>query len=229
MSISSKNQIIEVLKRKASLKQSVFRKTIDVFNDFKTEAEKLADELKADMEKIDENVVVEFQVKGDFEFHIKFGGDILVFYMHTNVFDFPKNHNIWNNSYVKEDELRAYCGMINIYNFLADSMKYNRVNDLGYLVGRLFVNKDLHYFVEGKKQMGVLYNDFINETITPKKSRAIIETAILYSLDFDLLTPPYNNMREVSVMDIMEATNAIKIQTGKRLGFKFQTDSDNFE
>lgn len=229
MSTSSKNQIIEVLKRKASLKQSVFRKTIDVFNDFKTEAEKLAEELKIDMEKIDKHVVIEFQVKGDFEFHIKFGGDILVFYMHTNVFDFPKNHNIWNNSYVKEDELRAYCGMINIYNFLADSMKYNRVNDVGYLVGRFFVNNDLHYFVEGKKQMGILFNDFINETINPKKVRAIIETSILYSLDFDLLTPPYNNMREVSVMDIIEVTNAMKIKTGKRLGFKFQTDSDNFE
>ncbi|MGE0561236.1 MAG: hypothetical protein AB7O47_05425 [Flavobacteriales bacterium] len=225
----SKNQIIEVLKRKASLKQSVFRKTIDVFNDFKTEAEKLAEELKVDMEKIDKHVVIEFQVKGDYEFHIKFGGDILVFYMHTNVFDFPKNHNIWNNSYVKEDELRAYCGMINIYNFLADSMKYNRVNDIGYLVGRFFVNNDLHYFVEGKKQMGILFNDFINETINTKKVRAIIETSILYSLDFDLLTPPYNNMREVSVMDIIEVTNAMKIKTGKRLGFKFQVDSDNFE
>lgn len=229
MTISSKKQIIDVLKHKASLKQSVFRKTIDVFNDFKNEAEKLAEELKNDMDKIDETVVVEFQVKGDFEFHIKFGGDILVFFMHTNVFEFPKNHNIWNNSYVKEDELRAFCGMINVYNFLADSLKYNRVNDIGYLVGRFFVNNDLHYFVEGKKQMGILFNDFINEAITPKKIRSIIESAILYSLDFDLLTPPYNNMREVSVMDIIEVTNAMKIKTGKRLGFKFQADNNNFE
>ncbi len=229
MSTSSEKQIIDVLKRKACLKQNVFRKTIDIFNDFKTEAEKLAEELKKDMGNIDESVVVEFLIKGDFEFHIKFGGDILVFYMHTNVFDFPKNHNIWNNSYVKEDELRTYCGMINIYNFLADSVKYNRVNDIGYLVGRVFINKDLHYFVEGKKQMGILFNDFINETINTKKIRAIIETSMLYSLDFDLLTPPYNNMSELSVMDIIEVTNAMKVKTGKRLGFKFQTDSDNFE
>lgn len=229
MSTSSEKQIIDVLKRKACLKQNVFRKTIDIFNDFKTEAEKLAEELKKDMGNIDESVVVEFLIKGDFEFHIKFGGDILVFYMHTNVFDFPKNHNIWNNSYVKEDELRTYCGMINIYNFLADSVKYNRVNDIGYLVGRVFINKDLHYFVEGKKQMGILFNDFINETINTKKIRAIIESSMLYSLDFDLLTPPYNNMSELSVMDIIEVTNAMKVKTGKRLGFKFQTDSDNFE
>lgn len=225
----SKQLIIDVLKEKACLKQSVFRKTIDVFNDFKIEAEKLVEELKAEMCEIDNNVILEYQLKGDFEFHIKFGGDILVFFMHTNVFDFPKNHNIWQSSYVKENELRAYCGMINVYNFLADSFKYNRVNDVGYLVARCFVNNELHYFVEGKKRLGILYNDFINETIDNQKIRSLIESTILYSLDFDLLTPPYNSMNEVSVMDIIEVTNAMKIKTGKRLGFKFQSDNDNFE
>ncbi len=225
----SKALILEVLKTKSSLKQSVFRKTIDVFNDFKVEAEKLVDELKTEMNTIDESVVVEFQLKGDFEFHIKFGGDILVFFMHTNIFDFPKSHPIWNNSYVKENEHRAYCGMINVYNFLSDSLKYNRINDVGYLVARCFINNDLHFFVEGKKQLGYLYNDFYSQVITPEKSRHIIESTILYSLDFDLLTPPYDNMKEVSVMDIIEVTNAMKIKTGKRLGFKFQADNDNFE
>ena len=55
--------------------------------------------------------------------------------------------------------------MINIYNFLADSFKYNRLNDVGYLVGRVFLNKDLHYFVEGKRQLGFLYNDFVNDKL----------------------------------------------------------------
>ncbi|MCL4856752.1 MAG: hypothetical protein KJZ55_05690, partial [Flavobacteriales bacterium] len=209
--------------------QSVFRKTIDVFNEFKVEAEKLVEELKVEMCEIDDNVLLEYQLKGDFEFHIKFGGDILVFFMHTNVFDFPKNHNVWQSSYVKEDELIAYFGMITVYNFLADSFKYNRVNDIGYLVARCFVNNELHYFVEGKKRLGILFNDFINETIDNQKIRSLIESTILYSLDFDLLTPPYSSMNEVSVMDIIEVTNAMKIKTGKRLGFKFQSDSDNFE
>jgi len=149
--------------------------------------------------------------------------------MHTNVFDFDKSHNIWNTSYLKEDELRAYCGMINIYNFLADSFKYNRVNDLGYLVARFFVNKELHYFVEGKRQLGFLYNDFVNKKINQKDIREIIESSILYSMDFDLLTPPYNSMKEVSVIDVIETTNAMKIKTGKRLGFKFFNDNEIIE
>ena len=226
---NAKDLILYTLKTKASLKQVVFRKTREIFQDFREEGEKLATELKTEMEKIDHDVVIEFFDKGENEFHIKFGGDVLVFFMHTNVFDFDNSHSIWKSSYVKEDELRVYCGMINMYNFLADSFKYNRINDIGYLVARLFVNKDLHYFVEGKRQLGFLYNDFNNEVIDNKKIREIIESAILYSMSFDLLTPPYDTMKEVSVNEVVEATNAMNIKTGKRLGFKFLADDNNIE
>jgi hypothetical protein len=119
--------------------------------------------------------------------------------------------------------------MINVYNFLADSFKYNRVNDTGYLVARCFINNEKHFFIEGKRQLGFLYNNFASETIDNKKIRSILESTILYSMDFDLLTPPYDTMKELSVMDIFEVTNAVKIKTAKRLGFKFQADSDNIE
>ena len=225
----AKNLILDTLKTKACLKQDVFKKTIKIFQSFKIEAEKLTGELKSEMNKVDKDIIVDFIDKGDHEFHIKFGGDILVFYMHTNVFDFEKSHAIWKTSYTKEDELRAYCGMINVYNFLADSFKYNRLNDVGYLVARLFVNKDLHYFVEGKRQLGFLYNDFVNEIISSEKIRRIIESSILYSMDFDLLTPHYDTMKVVSVSEVNEVTSAMSIKTGKRLGFKFQADNDHIE
>jgi len=224
---SAKELILETLKTKACLKQKVFKSTIEIFQSFKDEAKSLIEDLKAEMNTVDKAVVIDFIDKGNYEFHIKFGGDILVFFMHTNVFEFDKSHNMWNTSYIKEDELRAFCGMINVYNFLADSFKYNRINDVGYLVARLFLNKDLHYFVEGKRQLGFLYNDFVNETISNEKIRKIIESSILYSMDFDLLTPHYDSVKVVSVNDIIETTNAMNIKTGKRLGFKFQADNDN--
>ncbi len=226
---SAKQLILETLKTKACLKQDVFKKTKDVFQSFKLEAEKLVIELTTEMDIANKDVSVKFIDKDDYEFHIKFGGDILVFFMHTNVFDFEKSHPIWKTSYLKKDELRAYCGMINVYNFLSDSFKYNRLNDVGYLVARLFLNKDQHYFVEGKRQLGFLYNDFVNETINNGKIRSIIESSILYSMDFDLLTPHYDSMKMVSVNEVNEATNAMSIKTGKRLGFKFQADNDNID
>lgn len=219
--------ILDTLKEKACLKQQVYKKTYAIFQEFKVEANKLIGELGSEMCDVDKDVTFEFIDKSDFEFQIKFGGDVLVFFMHTNVFDFDKSHNIWKSSYVKEDRLRTYCGMINIYNFLADSFKYNRVDDIGYLVARCFINKDEHYFVEGKRQLGFLYNDFINETINTKKIKNIIESSILYSMEFDLLTPKYETMSTVSVQEINEVTSIIKLKTGKRLGFKFQNDSDD--
>ena len=219
--------ILDTLKEKACLKQQVYKKTYAIFQEFKVEANKLIDELGSEMCDVDKDVTFEFIDKSDFEFQIKFGGDVLVFFMHTNIFDFDKSHNIWKSSYVKEDRMRTYCGMINIYNFLADSFKYNRVDDIGYLVARCFVNKDEHYFVEGKRQLGFLYNDFINETINTKKIKNIIESSILYSMEFDLLTPKYETMSTVSVQEINEVTSIIKLKTGKRLGFKFQSDSDD--
>ena len=219
--------ILDTLKEKACLKQQVYKKTYAIFQEFKVEANKLIGELGSEMCDVDKDVTFEFIDKSDFEFQIKFGGDVLVFFMHTNVFDFDKSHNIWKSSYVKEDRMRTYCGMINIYNFLADSFKYNRVDDIGYLVARCFVNKDEHYFVEGKRQLGFLYNDFINEIINTKKIKNIIESSILYSMEFDLLTPKYETMSTVSVQEINEVTSIIKLKTGKRLGFKFQNDSDD--
>src|SRR5574340_1141800 len=57
---------------------------------------------------------------------------------HTNVFEFDTRHLVWKTSYVKEKATRSFCRMINVYNFLPDSFKYNRANDLGYLVARIF-------------------------------------------------------------------------------------------
>lgn len=221
-----KDIILGLIKEKAILKQNVFKQTVEIFKDFKLQAETLIKELQSDISKIDDSIPIDYYEKGDFEFHIKFGGDVLVFYMHTNVFDFPKDHYIWNSSYIKENELRSYCGVINVYNFLSDSFKYNRINDVGYLVARCFINNEKHYFVEGKRQLGVLYNDFIQGIITKEKIKSIIESTIIYSMDFDLLTPPYDNMKELSVYEIIEVSNAMRVKTGKRLGFKFQADND---
>jgi len=94
----------------------------------------------------------------------------------------------------------SYCGIIYIYNFLADSFKYNRLDDLGYLIGRIFINRENHYFVEGKRQMGFLYNNFGTAVIDKKALRAIIETAIMYAMEFDLLVPPYDVVKIASVV-----------------------------
>jgi hypothetical protein len=222
---TARELILDVLKEKACLKQKVYHITHHAFKALKANLKEIALELNESMLKVDSAVIIEFVDRGDFEARLKLGGDTLVFMMHTNVFQFERSHGMWSTSYVKDDELRSYCGMISVYNFLSDSFKYNRVNDLGYMIARIFINKDEHFFVEGKRQLGFLYNDF-NRSITEEDVRSIIESGILYSLDFDLYTPPYQAVQEISVDEVIEVSQINKMKTGKRLGFKFQTDGN---
>lgn len=218
--------ILKTLKEKSSMKQDVYSNTLDAFLIFKKTAKEVAYELSKAAHKIDKRVVIEYKEKGEFEFELRVAGDLLIFAMHTNVFEFDKNHQIWKSSYIKEDHSRTFCGMINIYNFLNDSFKYNRVNDLGYVIGRIFINKENHYFVEGKRQLGFLYNDFVHSVMDENAIKAVLESTILYCLNFDLYTPPFDAIKEISVQDMQSVSDSMQVKTGKRLGFRFQADND---
>ena len=172
------------------------------------------------------SVAFEFTDRGDFEFEVKFAGDILLFMMHTNVFEFSRDHQVMKTPYVREDSKRSYCGVIHIYNFLADSFIYNRDQDLGYMIGRVFVNNEKHYFIEGKRELGMLYTNFGTSLITSESVQGIIESAIEYTTNFDLLTPPYDEVKLVSVGEMRTNFDKKSLVTGKRLGFRFQADSE---
>lgn len=223
---SSRDLIIETLKTKSCLKQNVYQACLEQFEDFKAVLREVVDDLKNEMSCVDERIKVEYVEKSTFEVHLILAGDILIFSMHSNVFKFESNDPLWKTSYLKEDENRAFCGIINVHNFLADSFRYNRMEDIGYLIARVFINHEKHYVVQGKRQLGFLYHDFVNNVIDKDAIRAIINSSILYSLDFDLLTPPYDNVKQVSVHEILSLSSQMHFQTGKRLGFKFQADSD---
>ena len=224
MTPNKEKEILDRIKQKSILKQRVFTNTFKIF----TELKDLLAEIVTSYNKQLINDVIEppFRYKdiNDFQCELKVAGDILLFQMHSNIFEFDRDHGVWQISYVQNDKTATYSGIINIYNFLVDSFKYNRIKDLGYLVGRVFINKDFHYFVEGKRQMGFLYNDFGNEIIDKDKLKMIVDTAIAYSLDFDLLVPPYDNMKIITVEQVEEKRQNAHIQTGKRLGFGFRSD-----
>ncbi len=167
-----------------------------------------------------------FEDKNQNEFEIRFGSDILVFIMHTNVFEFSKHHEVMRLPYIQQDKDRSFCGMINIYNFLTDSFDYNRDYDLGYLIGRVFINKDNHYFIEGKREVGLLYSSFNTSEINEQSVADIIRSAMEYANNFDLLTPPFDEVKEISVGEIRTTAATKSKITAKRLGFEFQQDRD---
>ncbi|MEI6747994.1 MAG: hypothetical protein ACOYMF_04555 [Bacteroidales bacterium] len=220
------SDVFSLLRKKFELKQEVFVNTFQVFQQFKLIMQEMAGEYKGRFAKDKTAALFEFRDKSEFEVELKFGSDILIFMMHTNVFEFSRDHEVMKTSYIREDSSRSYCGVINIYNFLSDSFKYNRINDLGYLIGRVFTNRENHYFIEGKREIGMLYNNFAKSLIDKQSAVQILESAIRYTVNFDLLTPPFDAVKEVTVFDMQTTLDNMRLQTGKRLGYKFQADQE---
>ncbi|WP_298065029.1 hypothetical protein [uncultured Rikenella sp.] len=222
---NKREQIIETLKTKSALLQHIFDNTQQVFCQLKEILQEYAVEVNDRLEgNTDKRVKMEYRDRGKFEAQLQMAGDILIFSMHTNVFQFERENIIWQNSYVKQDKQNAYCGVINIYNFLADSFKYNRSADEGYLVARIFINRDFQYMVEGKRQVAFRHDRFGQGAITPEALTEIIENTMAYTLDFDLLVPPYDTVKLVTVDQMNTKIENSKLQTGKRLGYQFRSD-----
>ena len=221
-----KKELAELVFDKATLKKKVYQSTKDTFELFRKTTRELIHSFQEKAKNDNIDIAFEFKDRGDFEFEVKFAGDVLIFMMHTNVFEFSRNHDVMKTPYVKEDPKRSYCGTIHIYNFLADSFTYNRDNDLGYMIGRIFVNNENHYFIEGKRELGMLYNNFNTAKITENTVLEIIESAIMYTTNFDLLTPPYDEVKLVSVAEMKMSFDRKMMVTGKRLGFRFQADTE---
>ncbi|MCB0510715.1 MAG: hypothetical protein H6579_01095 [Chitinophagales bacterium] len=220
-------KIAAYLKVKGNLKQEVYQRTFSVFENLKQVLENYANQLKSSCKE--DLFEVDFKENGKFEAEIKFAGDILIFNMHTNIFSFSEEYFINNTAYVKEDESRKYCGMIEVYNFLADSFKYQRYGDAGYLVSRIFINKEGHFFVEGEEQLGFLYKDFDNLVINEDFLALIVEQAMLFSINFDLWVPSYHEVRELTVGEKIQQTGTLTHKTSKRLGFAFSSQKDEFK
>ncbi|MCB9169751.1 MAG: hypothetical protein H6594_05290 [Flavobacteriales bacterium] len=222
-----RDMVLDLLKGKSVLKQDIFQITRDTFVLLKEVVQEIAADLGAAMAKVDERVTIQYRDKGEMACELKVAGDVIIFHMHTNVFRLEQSNSLWRNTYLEEDEMRGYFGVINMYNFLSDSFTYNRGNDLGYLVARLFINKDRHYYMQGKRQLGFLYNDLPGAVLDRDHLKALLWSVIIYVIDFDLLTPPYDAVNQVTVSEMNELNANLQLSTGKRLGFRFQADMDD--
>ena len=220
-----RSKILETIVAKSTLKQKIFDNTFSVFNELKDVLFEMASEMDDALEgRLDRRVRLEYRDRGKFEAQLQIATDLLIFQMHTDIFEFDSNHVIWQNPYVQTDRSNSYCGVINIYNFLSDSFKYNRNADEGYMIGRIFINRERCYFVEGKRQTSVRAISFGKSEIDRDALIAILESAINYAVNFDLLVPPYEQSKRVTVDQFNTKMDNSKFVTGKRLDYDFNVD-----
>lgn len=101
---SIRGSLIEKLSQKASLSQKVFDNTFSVFGRLKEVLHEMSSEIDDALEEEGKDEVkIEYRDRGKFEAQLQIAEDILIFSMHSNVFEFNREHIIWQNSYVRDN------------------------------------------------------------------------------------------------------------------------------
>ena len=217
-----KAKIIDLLLNKAALKQDIADYAESVIRSFKEIAEKQIAFIGNEID--DTRIRLKVESKGKNEVLLYVGSDVIVFQLHSNVFRMEDDNPMWKTEYLKSNGANGFFGIINIYNFLAESYEQNRLNDEGYLIGRLFLNHDNHFLVEGKGQLETLFKDLESSEMNEDVIGHIIQQSILHAIEFDLITPPYEQSQQVTLMEVQAISTNLQLATGKRLGFKFSAE-----
>jgi hypothetical protein len=218
--------ILDTLVEKSIVKQETYLVTLENFITLKKVKKYLIDNYRKQLKNSPQKIALNFTENGVFESSMQIAGDIIIFNMHTNIFTFDQKHWIWQTDYVKQNELNAYCGVINVYNFLADSFKYNRLTDYGFIIARIFINREGYYFLEGNPNFGSFNDNFGKKKLDMASMRELAQSIIQYSMEVDLVVPPLENIQVATVDQMLDKRNSSKIETGKPLGFQSAINSN---
>ncbi len=209
--------IIKTLENKSCVKQKAFRNLLQLFHGLEDAASRLVKEIIKKSEGVDDDIQIAVLPISDHEFHVRVAGDLLVFIMHTNIITFDKEHAVAKTPYVAANANRKYFGQIMVYNFMADSIKYNRENDPGYLVSRILVNYENHFFLEGEGKLGFLYKDVSEKPLQPMDLDVLVKLAVTVAIEHDLVSPPYP---KVKYLTLGQKNNKTQLMgSGTKIGF----------
>lgn len=210
--------IKNMLESKSNAKQTTYKNLVNAFSSLCADAQRIMGELNGKAHPIDQEVTLDFSIINPQEFHLKLAGDLLIFVMHTNIITFHDDHEILSHDYFKQNEVNRYFGQINVYNFMYDSLKYNRGNDQGYLIARLMINHENRFFIEGETQLTSLYESISAEPVTAADLQNIIKICLKIAIKNDLIAPPYPKVRSITLYQKNEHT--IELGGGHKIGFR---------
>jgi len=212
--------ILDNVNGKCAHKVRVKQNAASVFGTMKEEARTLVEQVMAERDK-EALASVAFREVDNLQFQMDFGEDTVIFNLHEDVFDLEASHPVRKTSYVKEDPNRAFCGMVSIYNFLSTSINKARLEDLGYLIGRIFINADNHFFVDGKKRLGFLYSSFDTQTFNEEAMREVLMASVHHCMESDLEVPAFEAFASLNVMQIQSINGSMGKLPARPLGFHF--------
>jgi len=210
--------ITNLLKSKSAAKQTTYKHLLAAFTILSKESQRIISELKKRATPTDKDITIEFTPVNEHEFHVKLAGDLLIFVLHTNIVTFADDHAMMNDPYMREQEVNRYFGQIMIYNFMSDSLKFNRVNDPGYLLARLMINHDNRFFIEGEGQLATLFNKISDQPLTTETLNALVKLSLAIAIENDLMAMPYPEVKFITLYQKLEHTP--DLGGGQKIGFR---------
>lgn len=215
--------IQQLLESKSTAKQITYKNLLAAFNQLAKESKRIIDELKKKVRAADEDVTVNFLPVNEHEFHVKLAGDLLIFVLHTNVVTLDETHEVMKEPYIQEHDANRYFGQIMIYNFMSDSLRFNRVNDPGYLLARLLINHENRFIVEGEGQLGTLFSSISNPPVNEEILNTLVKLALTLAIENDLMAPPFPQVRFITLYQKMEKTQ--ELGAGQKIGFRMSYEN----
>ncbi|RAV97892.1 hypothetical protein [Pseudochryseolinea flava] len=206
-----------MLENKSTAKQTTFKNILSAYSTLLAESKNVVDVLSQKAHPADHDVTLGFTVMHEHEFQVKLAGDLVIFVLGTNIVTFEDNHPIMQDEYIKEKEVNRYFGQIMIYDFMSDSLKYNRTNDPGYLLARILINHENRFFIEGEKQLKV-YEKISDEPISEKVLTDLARLCLVMAIENDLVASPYQQVKSITLSQKLD--HAPELSGAKKIGFR---------
>ena len=65
----------------------------------------------------------------------------------------------------------------------------------------------------------------MNQELNDDYINSIVEQSMIFALNFDLISPNFQEVNRVNVHQILDMNNSHKLRTSKSLGFKFSHEN----
>lgn len=209
--------IKHLLESKSSAKQVAYKHICKAFLILEEEAKSIVEELKRRANPADKDVTVEFNQVNKQEFDVKLAGDMLIFVLGTNIVTLEESHPILKDEYIQQNEVNRYFGQIMVYNFMAESLKYNRTNDPGYLLARLMINHENRFFIEGERELRE-YNEISPNAITEDDLKMFVKIVLKMAIENDLVAPAFTEVKAITLNQKRDHT--LELGGAQKIGFR---------
>ena len=211
------NFIKYLLESKSTAKQTAYKHICRAFSVLESESKAVVEELKRRAKPSDKDVTVEFNTINAQEFDVKLAGDMLIFVMGTNIVTLEESHSIMKEEYILRNEVNRYFGQIMIYNFMAESLKYNRTNDPGYLLARIMINHEDRFFIEGERDLQS-YNQISETPVTDEDLKKVVKIVLKMAIENDLVAPAFTEVKSITLNQ--KRDHNLELGGAQKIGFK---------